>query len=604
MTEKQHYLVFHEDSNELKSKDLSPGHSTKMARLKFLVGLNGDEHDPDSRLDNSRIELNTGEKIIATRVVVNDDEVLYQNNVEAALNSLSKICAPNGGGPSTHLNCPVAIENNIIDDHSSEKIRRRHSSSVEITAMTSVKTGVDGVPVISFSFLQADEKGQSTDNIDKDTRETSDLYDFPKNSRPTSVYNLGDSGVGINEVKDEPTTVEGQNSLVKEVDLPSLDSLYDFPKTRPLPPNPADLTINPETIKQIITNEVTQLSVEEDCVYDVPHSKDHLEVINKNQLTNLDDQKHSFTSLSLELDSGNGDTNLGQRESYSDPDCPSDNQLNQEKRRRHRLGKAWGKMRTWLREEKVKLGEVVQRHARMQAVGALHNSATSEEDSPSGSRCGSYDLVAARARELGSLTHVEEFGLASVSEEINDNTCVSHDLETRKTPVCRSDDDNADVKVQELDKKSPENTRGRLRKKMIAGSESNLSGTKLKLTPVSFSLDKLCDDVDRDVNEKEKDSLKPVDGRELKAHVGKGGLIKRRMLGSIRGLMASTHLLQQHDIDEVYLNSPKIYFIYLLNISKTIRDTKKKLQVENLITGGIINLCAYLISHKVCDNVK
>jgi len=32
---------------------------------------------------------------------------------------------------------------------------------------------------------------------------------------------------------------------------------------------------------------------------------------------------------------------------------------------------------------------------------------------------------------------------------------------------------------------------------------------------------------------------------------GKSGLIKRRMLGSIRGLMASTHLLQTYDSDEV-----------------------------------------------------
>lgn len=80
----------------------------------------------------------------------------------------------------------------------------RHRNTVELTAVTSVKTDDDGVPKISFSFLHSNDKPRTavveratvtgetttkwttatvtTNKNDEDTSTRDELYDFPRNS--------------------------------------------------------------------------------------------------------------------------------------------------------------------------------------------------------------------------------------------------------------------------------------------------------------------------------------------------------------------------------------------------------------------------------------
>ncbi|XP_076753641.1 nostrin isoform X2 [Xylocopa sonorina] len=141
---------------------------------------------------------------------------------------------------------------------------------------------------------------------------------------------------------------------------------------------------------------------------------------------------------------------------------------------KHRLGKAWEKMRSWLRDETSRINQVVNRHARLQAVGVL----VGDSRCPVNGAC--YDLTRAKPRETGSITRVEEFGLASVSKEN-----LVHSPDTVTVPV-----------------------------------------TNTNAPPISLSTD--------------------TDNEQTR----KPGPIKKRMLGSIRGLMASTLLLQTHEIEE------------------------------------------------------
>lgn len=88
-------------------------------------------------------------------------------------------------------------------------------------------------------------------------------------------------------------------------------------------------------------------------------------------------------------------------------------------------------MRNWLRDERSKLSEVIQRHARMQNVGAMIGDPNDDDHDPSssfkdtklrkGKRYASYDLTKARTQELGSITRVEEFGLSSITKETTTN---------------------------------------------------------------------------------------------------------------------------------------------------------------------------------------
>ncbi|XP_015116854.1 uncharacterized protein LOC107041016 [Diachasma alloeum] len=439
---------FQEDTNESEAKL-----SMDSARSKFLVGLTCPSHSEH----------------VADSCEAIESEALYQNNASLSgergllrkLNSSPLSCSPSLDPTADH---------EAIQD---VKRRRRHSSSVEITAMTCVE---DGVPVISFSFLQGEEKEGSSegDSGDKDLQ----LYDFPKSSRVSAE-------------------LTPENGKASEADRKSTIDLYDFPKS-----HRAVMTC-PEGLMKDQDTEIEQL-------YEIPKSRQ------------LVDTPKNSVSLTLEEDPKRPEL----QGSYSDPEENYRNRERGRKVRNRTLGRAWGRMRSWLREEKLKIGEVVQRHAKMQAVGALRH------DSEASRSRGSYDLVEARTRELGPITVIDESGLSSVSEEVNveeirETEVKSYDLVTRLE--CQ-----ADEKVGEKG-----GVRGGLRKKTTSTSAENVAAGRMKLTPVSFSLDKLCDGGEGEVN-----------GEKETRNAGKGGIIKRRMLGSIRGLMASTHLLHQCDTDE------------------------------------------------------
>ena len=97
------------------------------------------------------------------------EEQLYQNN-EEMLKCLSN--------------------DNASSEKSEESTReKRYRSTVELTAVTSVKTDEDGLPTISFSFLQADEKlvavAEDVAPVatnDQQAASQNQLYDFPRNS--------------------------------------------------------------------------------------------------------------------------------------------------------------------------------------------------------------------------------------------------------------------------------------------------------------------------------------------------------------------------------------------------------------------------------------
>lgn len=150
---------------------------------------------------------------------------------------------------------------------------------------------------------------------------------------------------------------------------------------------------------------------------------------------------------------------------------------------------------------------------------------------------GFYDLTQARTQESGSITRVEEFGLSSVSEEVN----VS-DLER---PASASPD-SGKASANDASGRRSRQLRGNLRQKTVSSDDILESRTRLQPQPVSFSMDKLCSDAENDGA-----TATAADAEASRDHGGKGGLIKRRMLGSIRGLMASTHLLQTYEIEEV-----------------------------------------------------
>jgi len=166
----------------------------------------------------------------------------------------------------------------------------------------------------------------------------------------------------------------------------------------------------------------------------------------------------------------------------------------------------------------------------------VQNDAASIRVSKSKQR-GFYDLTRARIQESGSITRVEEFGLSSVSEEAN--------VSDVERPASASPDSGKTANGIRL--------RSNLRRK-TASSDNILGNSRTRLQPpVSFSMDKLCsvesDDVVTTTMPAAVASSGDVDAS--RDHGGKGGLIKRRMLGSIRGLMASTHLLQTYEAEEV-----------------------------------------------------
>lgn len=160
------------------------------------------------------------------------------------------------------------------------------------------------------------------------------------------------------------------------------------------------------------------------------------------------------------------------------------------------------------------------------------------------SKRGFYDLTRARTQESGSITRVEEFGLSSVSEEAN----VS-DVE-RPTSASPDSGKASANDAAALERRSRQ-LRSNLRQRTASSDDILESRTRLQPQPVSFSMDKLCSDTENDGTTMTATTMTAADVDASREHGGKGGLIKRRMLGSIRGLMASTHLLQTYEIEEV-----------------------------------------------------
>lgn len=414
----------------------------------------------------------------------------------------------------------------------------RCRNTVELTAVTSVKTDDDGVPKISFSFLHSDDKSRTavveratvtgettttwttatvtTNKNDEDTSTRDELYDFPRNSY----------------VHDE---IESEKAVESERESKVAKDDEEIRGTSPA-------KFHGESAE--IRNEIDHRNVTD--------SQDSKESSGASRQEVTSAEKASDPTIAINVANSEGKTdpcdpaNRRKRHcdgydaagcSYSDVECSNDSLSNAVARReqrypkKHRLGKAWEKMRNWLRDETSRINEVVNKHARLQAVGAL-----SEESCtvtvPNGNSA-SYDLTKARTPELGSITRVEEFGLSSVSQE--------HLKSSSSSPETAIASSKTNVALH----RAPTKTTGL--GKMIATSDNVLNEkSELSIVPVSFSMDKLCSDTEIDETH-DAATAAEIDSRD---HARKAGLIKRRMLGSIRGLMASTHLLHSVSVHE------------------------------------------------------
>jgi len=256
-----------------------------------------------------------------------------------------------------------------VNDSKTRNGKRR--STMELNATTTVKTDADGVPTISFSFLRADENFHENDDeiviLEVDTSDQTNssgnqLYDLPKSA---SLEN-----------NQSPLERTGHDKEINsgEPSLPIIrQDLYDVPKS---------------TRKDVSSNDLQEKEMpicnpaQENC-----KSTNMLVSFEKNKNQQRDQMKRSTRSLKSgrrsygASDSDGYDAGIASMSgSYSDPECPNEAALsesgdsNRSKRlklQKRRLGKAWGRMRSWLREEKTRIGQVVNRHAKLQAVGAL-----------------------------------------------------------------------------------------------------------------------------------------------------------------------------------------------------------------------------------------
>lgn len=525
----------------------------KIKKSKFLFDNNQSNNNPEESNDFKNIKINKSSNDIDTNhsaimELGNDAEVLYQNNAEA-LTSLSII--PSKYSTSIHQStCSMSLDSTTkenIDDSICDK-KRRHSSSVEIAAMTSIKTNEDGVPVISFSFLQTEQKKISVVDGACQEIETdiiAEVYDVPR----CDQRHLDGSKIEENETLNDQM---GQEIFYDTTDQACSD-LYDIPISK--------RSIIDEKLTNCDGGLIEDDDKKEEFLYEIPIPK--IEILNKRNSLNVDNNslEKNINCQGFDLDN---DNNIHEQEKGK----------NNNNNKKNSLGKALIKMRCWLRDEKLKIGDVVQRHSKLQAVGAMKNN--NNNNSPSSSRSGSYDLVEAREREMSKYkNNIDEFGLSSVSEEVNlsepgEVELTSYDMKPEKK--LESNDDKV-FEQGSIESSSPIKrtilTPGILRKKTL--SSENLTGNKRTMKLTSFSLDQLYDDIDNANEEKnkrvvgvgggggggEKEEEKDQAGIR---HMGKRGLIKRRMLGSIRGLMASTNLLHQHDTEEVYPYTLSFFF--------------------------------------------
>lgn len=238
--------------------------------------------------------------------------------------------------------------------------RKRHSTTVELNATTMVETDADGVPTISFSFLRVDEKFNEdgdeivilevdTSDQAKDSAENQ-LYDLPKSAVP--------SRVSLEQSDDNETNVESSSPMI----------LYDVPK----PAKEAPLNKSQEGGATVTLSNVS-----------LDKKKQHRDQT-KRSTRSLKSGRRSYGAS----DSDGYDAGIASMSgSYSDPECPNEegsvsggSDRSRRKLQKRRLGKAWGRMRTWLREERTRIGDIVNRHARLQAVGALSPEVAKEKE--------------------------------------------------------------------------------------------------------------------------------------------------------------------------------------------------------------------------------
>lgn len=249
--------------------------------------------------------------------------------------------------------------------------KQRHSTTVELNATTTVETDADGVPTISFSFLRADDMKNCSHDENSDEEvvvlevDTSDqgesagnhhLYDFPRSSAMSE-----NNRASLEQPIRETGVIESSDR----------QDLYDVPKnTLPLKKSREDA---PNSVEQNNRKKTTT------AIH-----------VSSNRRSKFDQLKRSTRSLKSgrrsygASDSDGYDAGIASMSgSYSDPECPpheeetalsvsgESSRSKRLKLQKQRLGKAWGRMRNWLREERTKIGEVVNRHAKLQAVGAL-----------------------------------------------------------------------------------------------------------------------------------------------------------------------------------------------------------------------------------------
>lgn len=256
------------------------------------------------------------------------------------------------------------------ESHVNERTRngKRRSTTMELNATTTVKTDADGVPTISFSFLRADENDDEIVILEVDTTDQVDLpgnqlYDLPKSATLES-----NEKVPLEQSDRDKEINSGESLPVARQDL------YDVPKS-----TRKDASSNGSREEEIPICNIEQ----ENCKI-----ANMIVSLEKKSQRPSDRTKRSTRSLKSgrrsygASDSDGYDAGIASMSgSYSDPECPNEEAALSEsdgsgrskrlKLQKRRLGKAWGRMRSWLREERTRIGEVVNRHAKLQAVGAL-----------------------------------------------------------------------------------------------------------------------------------------------------------------------------------------------------------------------------------------
>lgn len=299
---------------------------------------------------------------------------LSPDNVGKTSETLRSSRAETIASKSSRIRVSGNLEVNPVESHVNERTQdgKRCSTTMELNATTTVKTDADGVPTISFSFLRADENFHESDDeiviLEVDTSDQADfsgnqLYDLPKSA------SLESNRVSLERLGCDEEINSGESSL------PAVrQDLYDVPK-----PTRKDVSWNESRREEMPICNLGQKH---------HHQVANTSVSSEKKSQQRDRMKRSTRSLKSgrrsygASDSDGYDAGIASMSgSYSDPECPNEEAALSEsggsdrskrlRLQKRRLGKAWGRMRSWLREEKTRIGQVVNRHAKLQAVGAL-----------------------------------------------------------------------------------------------------------------------------------------------------------------------------------------------------------------------------------------